>query len=690
MSFMKIATPYMFLRLILIGFILAILSGCGNAKRGAYSFPFARAADTNQKEQDSTMTSSSIKLPTDRVNAPEFPAEFAWVNTDRALSIKNDLRGCVVVLDFWTYCCINCMHILPDLEYIEEKYAGKPVVVIGVHSAKFDNESDEQNIGQACQRYNIAHPVIVDQGHKIWSDYTVRAWPTLMVIDPEGKVVGALSGEGNRDVLDQVVAALLEEGARKHTLAATAPEIKRAARVPAASGLAFPGKVLADSAGKYLFISDSNHNQVIIATPGGAVLDIAGKRERGLTDGSFESAQFSNPQGLAFDGKELLYVADTDNHCLRVLNLSTRTVETIAGTGAQIYDRRGGNKGREQGLNSPWDLVLYDGALYIAMAGPHQLWKMDLTSGVCEAWVGSGREDIDDGTGLFAALAQPSGIARKGDWLYFVDSEVSALRRVSLRTQQVQTLIGTGLFDFGYRDGDLETALLQHPLGIAVSGDDILVADTYNHRVRLVKEQEQKIRTVFGSGEAPAIAPASGGTLALYEPGGLATFGDTLYIADTNHDRIVVCNLKSGAWSELKLTGLHSRVAATSMKNAALSSLDLPYREGSDLTLRLRPALPQGYHLNKEAPVNYSIIDEHAAIIAEGMGKPGILPVELTIPAAKLNTARTFSVMLSIAYCTDGNSGLCIPVTLGWTVKLVTASATAEIGELTATVNPLK
>ena len=165
-----------------------------------------------------------IELPKQRLRAPEFPREFAWVNTDRPLFVHDDLKGNVVVLDFWTYCCINCMHILPDLEYIEEKYAGQPVVVIGVHSAKFDNEGDRDNILTACQRYDIAHPVIVDENHRIWSEYTVNSWPTLMVVDPEGRVVGSLSGEGNRETLDAVVVSRLEEGKEKGPLAAAPPK----------------------------------------------------------------------------------------------------------------------------------------------------------------------------------------------------------------------------------------------------------------------------------------------------------------------------------------------------------------------------------------------------------------------------------------------------------------------------------
>jgi thiol-disulfide isomerase/thioredoxin len=116
------------------------------------------------------------------VRAPEFPAGMQWLNTATPLRLA-DLRGKIVLLDFWTYCCINCMHIIPELTALERKYPNE-LVVIGVHSAKFHNEGDSENIRQAILRYEIQHPVVNDRDFRIWRSYAVRAWPTLMVIKP--------------------------------------------------------------------------------------------------------------------------------------------------------------------------------------------------------------------------------------------------------------------------------------------------------------------------------------------------------------------------------------------------------------------------------------------------------------------------------------------------------------------------
>lgn len=656
--------------------------------RSGTLFPFAAAANRISGHKDGEMM-PKYNLPKQRARAPEFPKEFAWVNTDRPLLVNRDLKGNVVVLDFWTYCCINCMHILPDLEYLEHKYEGQPVTIIGVHSAKFDNEQDRDNIRQAVERYNIQHPVIVDERHRIWSDYGVNSWPTLVVIDPEGKIVGSLPGEGNRLVLDAVISALLEEGKEKGTLSAAPPLFHREGRVPSASGLAFPGKVLAEPSGKFVFISDSNHDRVIIADPEGNVIAIAGSGQKGNADGAFDRAQFANPQGLAYDAKaNVLYVADTDNHLIRKLDLTGKSVQTICGTGRQVYDRIGGGIGTAQGLNSPWDLALADWTLYIAMAGNHQLWQMDLRTGKASAWAGSGSENIEDGSGPNANLAQPSGLARKGDWLYFADSEVSALRRVNLQTREVQTLIGSGLFDFGDRTGSLKSALLQHPLGVTVFGDDILIADTYNHKVKRISESKGEITTIAGTGKTKGIG-GSGTDLSLYEPGGLSARGDTLYIADTDHDRIVEYHLTTGTWREFALKGLQME-ATKQMDLTNVPVQEISVKPGSDLVLKLSPEFPRGIHLNKDAPINYAFVpSSNGGKGIEGLAASAMIPVEVRIPATAIQTGTEYQATLNIAYCTDESSSVCVPVTLGWRLKFVASPTATNDVDLTARVKRL-
>lgn len=481
------------------------------------------------------------------VRAPEFPDDLTWWNTDHPLRLHEELRGRVVVLDFWTYCCINCLHILPDLAYLEEKYARDPVVFIGVHSNKYSNEGYPENVRQAIFRHGITHPVVMDPDHLVWGAYGVDAWPTLVVIDPRGRIVVSLSGEGHREELDRMIAALLEIGRDAGVLAEGPLSLRPEPLLPAVSGLRYPGKVLADGVGRRLFIADTNHHRILITDWQGEIQGFFGSGQPGTFDGFYDDARFQHPQGMALVGEEL-YIADTGNHMVRRANLRTFRIETVLGNGMIGYDRRGGHRARAQVLNSPWDLAYLAGQLYIAMAGLHQIWAFDLETEVGRAVIGTGREALADQTARRSALAQPSGLATDGDVLYFADSETSAVRQYDPRTDQVTTLVGQGLFIFGDVDGPLQEARMQHPLGVEVGNGVVYVADSYNHKIRAIDRKTGLVRTVAGIGRP---ARAVNERLALYEPGGLSLAGDHLFIADTNNNRVVEYNLASGQWREI-------------------------------------------------------------------------------------------------------------------------------------------
>src|SRR3989339_1770933 len=377
------------------------------------------------------------------IPAPELSGGAAWLNVSRPLTIA-DLKGKVVLLDFWTYCCINCMHIIPDLKKLETKYS-KELAVIGVHSAKFQNEREAENIRQAILRYEIAHPVINDSNLAIWQAYGARAWPTLVLIDPEGNIVGSDTGEGHYEILDKLIGKLVSDFRSKNLISEKPIPLSLEKYKLGPSFLSFPGKVLADEASNRLFIADSNHNRIVIANLEGEVLDIAGNGEIGRGDGDFKDASFHHPQGMALQGDNL-YVADTENHLIRKLDLKSKTVKTIAGTGKQAAFMASGGVGISSPLNYTWDLAYLDGQLYIAMAGAHQIWGMDLETTVFQPFAGSGREGRIDGPLDSCSLAQPSGISAFDSMIYFADSEVSAIRYVDMKENRVKTVIGQDLF----------------------------------------------------------------------------------------------------------------------------------------------------------------------------------------------------------------------------------------------------
>lgn len=394
--------------------------------------------------------------------APEFPAHLEWLNTDRRLTI-GDLAGKFVLLDFWTYCCINCMHVLPELKKLEERYP--ELVVIGVHSAKFNNEKVKENICQAILRYDIEHPIIIDNNFEIWKIYGINAWPSFILIGPDRQIIGRASGEGIFDRFDAVMSKLISTYLEAGMLDRVRMQFATLNHAASETFLRFPGKIDVDSASEKLFISDSNHNRIIVASPDGEVSDIIGSGKEGRTDGSFSEASFFRPQGVAFDSlRNCLYVADTENHLICKPDLKDKTVSTVLGRGEKGFPRQEGGIGSEVSSNSPWDLAILGIHLYIAMAGCHQLWRMSLEDHYAEVYAGSGIEGLLDGPRLYASLAQPSGITTDGRALYFADSEVSAVRVVE--NDAVTTLIGKGPFIFGDIDGPFGSARIQHPIGV--------------------------------------------------------------------------------------------------------------------------------------------------------------------------------------------------------------------------------
>ena len=488
------------------------------------------------------------------VKAHEFPENFQWLNTKEPLSLEK-LKGHVVILDFWTYCCINCMHTLPELAKIEQKYHGKPVVIVGVHSAKFFNEQDAKNIEQAILRYEIEHPVVVDKNMQIWQNYGISGWPTIAIIDPAGNIVYKQSGEGQREYVEDVVDVLLEKHSKAGTLAPKPIEIERP-KVADKKTLSYPGKLAFSPDKKMIAVSDSNHNRILVLDIDGKIKHVVGSGERGFVDGNFEKASFFRPQGVLWKDDKI-YVAGTENHSLREIDLLTKNVSTLAGTGRQGQWMQAGGDGRSTALSSPWDLAYNDKKIFIAMAGSHQIWAYNVENRKVEPFAGSGYENIVDSNLHDSQFAQPSGLSIYDNYLFVADSEVSAIRRIDLEKGMVRTVVGEGLFIFGYQDGDLSEARFQHPLGLHADGNKIFVADTYNHAIRLIDLVEGKVTTLVGKPSMKTVCnidDPSCDTLGLFEPSDVKLHNNKLYITDTNNHLIRIFDLSKKVLQTLNIS----------------------------------------------------------------------------------------------------------------------------------------
>lgn len=492
------------------------------------------------------------KFYTRVTKAPEFPPNFDWINSNEPLSLEK-LRGHVVVLDFWTYCCINCMHTLPVLAQLERRYEEKPVVFIGVHSAKFFNEQDRNNIEQAVRRYEILHPVLVDKQMAVWQKYEVSGWPTIVIIDPSGTIVYKQSGEGQKEIIQDTIDVLLENHGKRGGLAKI--PIKITHRIyQDKTTLSYPGKLSISN--DKIAISDSNHNRIIITDMTGKIEKIIGSGKIGFADGNFEDATFFRPQGLVFYDNTI-FVADTENHAIRKIDLVAGKVITVAGTGKQGPWMSMGGKGKETALSSPWDVSAKDNFIFIAMAGNHQIWTYDIMTDMTYPFAGNGYENIIDGDRMRAQLAQPSGLSISDNILYFADSETSSVRAIDLKSGHVRTIVGHGLFSFGHKDGRADDALFQHPLGLCATQNQVFVADTYNSALRSIDLKNETVTTIIGKQGASGICrldDPSCDSLGLYEPSDVKWYKDMLYISDTNNHLIRVYDLKTNLLKTLQIT----------------------------------------------------------------------------------------------------------------------------------------
>ena len=582
---------------------------------------------------------------TPRTRAPELVGR-RWVGTDGRTLRLADLRGRFVLLDFWTSCCVNCLHVLDELRDLEERWAAE-LVVVGVHSPKFPHEAEPEVLDDAVRRYEVRHPVLDDADMTTWRAFAARAWPTLVLVDPTGYVVASLSGEGHADGLDRLLAELVVEHDERGTLVRGERIFAPLAEEAADDGLRFPSSalVLPERLGGGVLVTDTGHHRLAVLDDDLQVAATVGEGVRGLADGVAATARFAEPQGLCLLPEDVaarlgvdVVVADSANHAVRGVRLarpddeSEPEVVTLAGTGRQLRRREGGGAALAQDLSTPWDVAWWDDQLVVAMAGLHQLWALapavDPRDGVVRVVAGTSAEGLRDGDAEQAWFAQTSRLvpSADGEVLWVVDSETSALRRlvrapgaggdrsvpvvadvrlanaapVAAPGYRVETVVGSGLFDFGDRDGDAGAALLQHPLGAAVLPDgSVAVADTYNGALRRYDPA--------ATGETAVTTLASD----LAEPTGVAVVGTgeeaQLLVVESRAHRVLRLPLTAGR--------------AVGSQAGRVERPPTPLAPGA-VDLRVRFAPPSGQHLDDRygSPVRVVVSATPPDLLAEGDG----------------------------------------------------------------------
>lgn len=660
----------------------------GSGRTSLPSTSDAIASTTAAPLPENTVQSFAGTVP-----APEFPLGLEWLNTAAPLSLES-LRGKVVLLDFWTYGCVNCMHIIPDLKRLEGEYANE-LVVIGVHSAKFLNEGETANIRNVVLRYELEHPVVNDRDFEIWRTWGANAWPTTVLIDPAGNVVGGHAGEGVYEVVQPVVESLVNEFADNGTLDRTPIDFALESAGRADTILSYPGKVFVSPDAAALYIADTAHHRIVMADPAsGEVLAVYGRGDPGLTNGPALEARFDAPQGMALspDGR-ILYVADTNNHAVRSIDLASGAVSTAVGTGEKGWPPRAGLS-TEVAIASPWALEQRNGVLYIAMAGTHQIWEWDLASDVAAPLVGNARESTLNGPLASAELAQPSGLAfDAAGILYFADSESSSIRSAQVESPDGATDVIVGsdanLFDFGDVDGVGTSARLQHPLGLAMGGDGYLyVADTYNSKIKRIDLATREIETFLGDSQGWQ----DGAEARFYEPGGLAALGNRLYVADTNNHAVRIVDLDTATTETLVLKGIEKFQPPPDNADyrgviVELERVEVAAGAGA---VEIDISLPPQHKVNEEAPssVEFSV-NGGVADLGAGAGVSltgAVFPVQ--VPVQFSSGTGSITADLTVIYCRETSESLCLIQQLRFVVPVVVDAGGTDTIRLQYTITP--
>lgn len=646
------------------------------------------------------------------LSMPEFPEGLEWLNTEAPISVYKDLCGKVVVLDFFTYCCINCIHLLPDLHALEHTYSDKDgLLIVGVHSAKFPNEKVLDNIKSAVLRYNISHPVVNDADASLWQELEVSCWPTLVILGPRGNMLFSLIGEGHKDKLFLYTSITLKYYKDRGQIRDHKIGIKLYKDSLPSSPLLFPGKVTVDQVTNRLVIADTGHHRILVIWKNGQIQYSIGGPNPGRKDGMFSEATFNSPQGVAIMNN-IIYVADTENHLIRKIDLQAEKVSTVAGIGIQGTDKEGGAEGEQQPISSPWDVtfgtsgseVQRDDILWIAMAGTHQIWallldscklpkKNELKKGTCLRFAGSGNEENRNNAYPHkAGFAQPSGLslASEEPWncLFVADSESSTVRTISLKDGAVKHLVGgerdpTNLFAFGDADGVGINAKLQHPLGVAWDNKRNLlyVADSYNHKIKIVDPKTKSCTTLAGTGNTDNVTGSSFTESTFNEPGGLCIGenGQLLYVADTNNHQIKVMDLETKTISVLPIFRSASSVVDGPVlgetqktlpklpKSAASIRLSpVTARPGQTLQFKLRLDLPSGTKLTEGVPSCWFVTAEGNEWLLQGQTPSGEIEsmssqptISLQVPGHCLSLDAVVCVSVLLYYC-SADSGACM------------------------------
>ena len=547
-----------------------------------------------------------------------------WFNVSRPLEL-DDFKDRVILLDFWTYSCVSCIQALPEIKKFEERFGSK-LVVIGVHSARFVNDANSSAVKKAVLKYGINFPVVNDPQLKIWNDFKIKTWPSFALINPKGNLEKIYSGPDELEQIKIDVKKLLTKYQTKITREPLPILLERHNRI--GNVLTFPTKIEYAANFSYksrhlpaLFIANSARNSIVVTSLTGDIIVEIGSGKDGFIDGTFEVAAFSDPRGLLFDGANL-YVADSGNNALRVINFKEETVETLVGSGVrgQVIDSI--SEAKDANLSSPSDLEFFPNknTIAIANAGSNQILTYNLKTRTVSA--------------LASNLAQTSDLSAFGGKLYFVDALSSSLR-VADQAGEVKTLLE-------------KDSKLQHPQGLLVDDTGAYIVDSYNHKIRKFDFASKKLRDFTSS------------KLQLDEPEGIVAVLDRFYLVDSNNNRVLSINrgnLNAEILDVMPPLKLPKEGFLEYLPN--LQTLKkVTVKLNAEIPLKIEPE--DGWKVNEEGPSFINLLELTGAAKADLVASfdwNALKEKEVKLP--KMLSGKNYLLQGTIYYCEDKPNALC-------------------------------
>lgn len=457
---------------------------------------------------------------TSRPPAAEFPESLRWVNRSNRVRLA-DWRGQIVLVLFWNSASASSINLLGELRQLEKRLPGA-FVALCVHTPRYALQQSDVSVLKAAHRNRLRMAVANDHDWRAWQQFAIGAWPTTLLIDPEGGLAARLGGEGRCQEIEDAIVQLRDEQALHGS--AAPDEVPRETRPEPGGALTFPAHAVATET--RLFVSDTGHHRILECSHDGRVLRQFGSGTPGSWDGQLAACGLQLPQGLAVD-RHALYVADTGNHCVRRIRLDTGDVETVLGSGRPGYsnvEEQGG--GLRASINAPHALVASDDVLYVAATGQHQVLRADLRHQRVETLAGDGRSDVRDGIGGQSSLSQPMALALVSGQLMIADAGGNAIRRLRFADLALTTLAGSSPWEPGNRDGVGDKARFAYPCGLAAGENRLYVADTMNDRLCTLDPYSGQLATMAVE-------------WVLHEPQGLSYAAGSLWVADRNDHAIL-------------------------------------------------------------------------------------------------------------------------------------------------------